>query len=188
MFAKGSPVKNTEIDFELYTLKQLSPDFKLYWRILKDLQELEAVLVVNGTSYVGLGWRPSKITAECKNFPLIAGEPKPEPVSEPEPESTPEPEPKSEPEPEPKSEPEPQSEPEPEPKSEAEPEPVSKSESTSRPFPKIVPPRKTLFSREIKRVGDEETKADAIATSVSFKVTAKQGRKKRETGKYKIQI
>lgn len=67
----GSPVKSTEIDFELYTEKKLSDTFTLYWRILKDHRELEAVLVVNGTSYAALGWRPRGLTKSCKNFPQI---------------------------------------------------------------------------------------------------------------------
>lgn len=28
-------------------------------------------MVVNGTSWVGLGWRPRKLTASCRNFPVI---------------------------------------------------------------------------------------------------------------------
>lgn len=53
----------------------------MYWRILKEQKEIEIVMVVNGTSWVGLGWRPRKLTASCKNFPLIRdfGEPAAEP-------------------------------------------------------------------------------------------------------------
>lgn len=98
------------------------------------------VLQVNGTSWVGFGWRPKKLTADCRKFPALsdpAAEPssEPEPTSEPEPSS--EPTPKSEPasEPEPKSEPEPSSEPKSEPSSEPSSEPASepKSEPTSEP-------------------------------------------------------
>jgi hypothetical protein len=91
------------------------------------------VIVVNGTSWVGFGWRPKKLTAECRKFPLlqdIGSNVAPEPASEPEPTSEPSSEPASEPssEPEPKGEPvsEPKSEPSSEPSSE--PEPSKKSE------------------------------------------------------------
>lgn len=134
------------------------------------------ILKVNGTSWVALGWRPRGLTATCKNFPKITElgqeEASAEPSAEPEPSSEPEPsaEPKSEPEPsaEPKSEPEPEpkSEPEPEPKSEPEPEP------------------KTVGSKSKRVATNEETtsKGDlTVATSVSYRVSAKTGRKRRET-------
>lgn len=61
----------------MYSTKQLSPDYRIHWRILKDKNEIEIVAVVNGTSWVGLGWRPRKLTATCRNFPLIQGPDKP---------------------------------------------------------------------------------------------------------------
>lgn len=89
-----SAIKSTDIDYSLYTSKQLSPDYKVYWRILKEQKEIEVVMVVNGTSWVGFGWRPRKLTAECRNFPLIGeigeisvAEPTSEPTSESEPSS-----------------------------------------------------------------------------------------------------
>lgn len=90
-------MKSAEIDFDLYSEKKLSETFKLYWRILKEQKELEAVLVVNGTSYAALGWRPLGLTKSCKNFPQLgpavskAPKTEPEPKSEPEPDSSPEP-------------------------------------------------------------------------------------------------
>lgn len=66
-----SPIKSTDIDYSLYRSKQLSPDYKVYWRILKEQKEIEFVMVVNGTSWVGLGWRPRQLTASCRNFPVI---------------------------------------------------------------------------------------------------------------------
>ena len=76
---------------------------------MKEIKEIEMVVQVNGTSWVGIGWRPNSLTAECKNFPVIkdlyesnvpeaASEPEPEPESSAEPEPTSEP--SSEPEPE----------------------------------------------------------------------------------------
>uniref|UniRef100_A0A182FFV1 DOMON domain-containing protein n=1 Tax=Anopheles albimanus TaxID=7167 RepID=A0A182FFV1_ANOAL len=88
---KKSPIKSTDIDYSVYKAKVLSPDLNVYWRVLKEQAEVEVVLKVNGTSWVALGWRPRKLTAECKNFPLIggggtageAGSAEPEPASEP---------------------------------------------------------------------------------------------------------
>lgn len=94
-------MKSAEIDFDLYSVKKLSETFKLYWRILKEQKELEAVLVVNGTSYAALGWRPLGLTKSCKNFPQLGPVVSKTPKTEPEPKSEPEPEPDSSPEPEP---------------------------------------------------------------------------------------
>lgn len=52
-------------------MKKLSPDLDLYWRVMKEKKEIEFVLRLNGTSWVGLGWRPRDLNATCKNFPLI---------------------------------------------------------------------------------------------------------------------
>ncbi|KAH0998429.1 hypothetical protein HUJ05_006825, partial [Dendroctonus ponderosae] len=155
---KRSPVKSTEIDFELYTEKKLSDTFMLYWRILKDHRELEAVLVVNGTSYAALGWRPRGLTKSCKNFPQIGPVGQAEPSAEAEPKSVPEPasEPASEPEPEPASEPEPT--------------------TTEK-------QKKSTFSRRSAAVPASPIyhDVDKVETSVSFQVSKKSGRSKRET-------
>lgn len=120
---------------------------------------------VNGTSWVGLGWRPRDLTAECRNFPRIRdswdreGEPEPEPKSEPEPEPAGEPEPTVEPEP--------SSEPEAEPKSEPEPK-----------VPSVV------SSKSKRVVANEETtnkEGITLSTSVSYRVSAKAGRRRRAT-------
>lgn len=66
-----SPIKSKDLDLAAYSTKQLSPDYRIHWRILKDKNEIEIVAVVNGTSWVGLGWRPRKLNATCRNFPLI---------------------------------------------------------------------------------------------------------------------
>lgn len=201
----GSPVKTTDIDFDLYTERKLSETFRIFWRILKETSELEVVMVVNSTSYVGLGWRPLSLTNTCKNFPIIGPtattsdenataepntvpEPKGEPQGEPEPTSEPksEPEPTSKPEPvsepEPKTEPEPKSEPEPN----STPEPVSKAEPTATPEPEAEPTttikskyKKSLYSRRSAShsptVLKDHNNGDVVETSVSFKVSAKQG-------------
>lgn len=41
---------------------------------MKDKNEIEIIAIVNGTSWVGLGWRPRKLNASCRNFPLIQKE------------------------------------------------------------------------------------------------------------------
>ncbi|XP_045454874.1 uncharacterized protein LOC123664374 [Melitaea cinxia] len=152
---KKAPWKDKNINLSLYSKKQLSPQFGLYWRILKEEAEIEVIMIVNGTSYTAIGWRPKGLKKECKNFPVIGPPrdapitPAPEPLPKPEPktEPKPSPEPKSEPEPspEPKSEPEPspepksEPEPSPEPKSEPEPSPEPKSELEPSPEPKSEP-------------------------------------------------
>ncbi|XP_059615678.1 uncharacterized protein LOC132261124 isoform X2 [Phlebotomus argentipes] len=188
---KKSPIKVLDLDYSLYQTKELSKDYRIHWRVLKEQKELEVIIKVNGTSWVGLGWRPRDLTAECRNFPKIGDkfEAEPRSESEPEPKSESEPEPKSESEPEPKSEsePEPKSESEPEPKSESEPEPKSESEpepkSESEPEPEIKTP--SVVSSKSKRVvaNDETTNKEGItlSTSVSYRVSSKSGRRKRAT-------
>ena len=145
----GSPVRSTELDYEAYTRKDLSANFRLYWRILREEQEIEVVMQVNGTSYAGLGWRPRSLTAACRNFPFLEDPPgsapaapaatrhpaaKSEPAAEPEAKSEPEPnaEPEGKAEPEPNAEPEGKAEPEPhgEPEPEGKPEPSSEASRT----------------------------------------------------------
>ncbi|KAM3958019.1 LOW QUALITY PROTEIN: DOMON-like domain-containing protein nahoda [Aphomia sociella] len=155
---KKTPWKDKNINLSLYSKKELSKQFRLFWRILKEDDEIEVIMMVNGTTYAAVGWRPSGLTKECKNFPVLGpstddkpSTPKPEPLPEPEPKAEPEPapEPKSEPEPtpEPKAEPEPtpepksEPEPTPEPKSELEPkaEPTAEPEPSSEPEPTAEP-------------------------------------------------
>ncbi|KAB0804717.1 hypothetical protein PPYR_01687 [Photinus pyralis] len=177
---KRSAVKNTDIDFGLYTEKKLSDTFRLYWRILKEHKEIEVVMVVNGTGYAALGWRPRSLTTSCKNFPAIgpsaqeAKSSKPEPTTEPEPSSEPAPNPEPEPKSQPEPTPEPKTEPEPEPSATAEPEPTTTLK------PKY---RKSLYSRRSAspspRVLTTYDSGDVVETSISYKVSAIQGRRKR---------
>lgn len=69
-----SPIKSKDLDLSQYSTKQLSPGYRIHWRILKERNEIEIVAIVNGTSWVGLGWRPRKLNATCRNFPLIQKE------------------------------------------------------------------------------------------------------------------
>lgn len=68
---------------------RFSEDFVFYWRILKDSKELEGVMIVNDTSWVGVGWRPSSLTPSCRAFPEIHGKNyvQAEPLPHPEPKS-----------------------------------------------------------------------------------------------------
>ncbi|XP_015589186.1 uncharacterized protein LOC107264912 isoform X5 [Cephus cinctus] len=159
--SKRSAVKNADIDFDAYTMKQFSDDFTFYWRILKDSAELEGVIVVNGTSWVGVGWRPSTLTAACRSFPVIR-----DPPSEP----LPQPEPKSEPEPEPESHHAPASEPEP--------EPAASVAGTTLESDRT----KSAAKRRSPAMETDVIPADmgvTVQTSVTYRVSTKQGRKKR---------
>lgn len=182
-----SPIKSTDIDFSLYSMKTLTPEFRIHWRILKDQKEIEMVLVVNGTSWVGFGWRPKNLTAECKKFPVLhdigfenvstAPEPistVPEPSSEAEPKSS-APEPRSSaPEPEPSSEvsaepassttaAEPSSEPEP---SSSEPSVSEPEPSSSEPEPSSSEPASNKKSEPL-ALGSSKSKRVAAPTTSS---------------------
>ncbi|KAK0093125.1 hypothetical protein PV326_014260, partial [Microctonus aethiopoides] len=86
---KRSTVKTLEIDLDGYTMKRFSDDFLFYWRIIQDTNELEGVMVVNSTSWVAVGWRPSNLTPACRAFPEIHGRVTGEPLPQPEPKSDP---------------------------------------------------------------------------------------------------
>lgn len=171
----GSPIKSMEIDYDLYTKRDLSDRFTLYWRILKEEKEIEVIMVVKGTSYAAIGWRPRSLTPSCRNFPEIidknqkAKQDQTSPASEP----NSEPEPKSEPEP--TSEPEPKSEPEPS----SEPEPTSSDKPSFK--SKFKPRQKSVSSRAAK--GEEITREEAVETSVSYRVTASRGKREADEPK-----
>ena len=57
----------------LYTERKLSEKLHLYWRILKDLGEIEVVMKVKGQSWAGIGWRPYGLDASCRAFPELKG-------------------------------------------------------------------------------------------------------------------
>ncbi|KAL0811063.1 hypothetical protein ABMA28_010340 [Loxostege sticticalis] len=145
---KKAPWKDKKVNLGLYTKKELSKEFNLYWRVLKDEAEIEVIMMVNGTSYAGLGWRPSGLTKQCKNFPVLGPSidekqplPEPEPKAEPEPAPEPKAEPAPEPSAEPKAEPEPKPEPKAVPEASAEPaaEPTAEPEPSSEPEPTAEP-------------------------------------------------
>lgn len=148
------------------------------------------VLTVNGTSWVGFGWRPKKLTAECRKFPVLHDlgyESAAEPASEPEPTS----EPSAEPEPSPES----SAEPEPTPESTS--EPISEPEASSEPSSKKSEQQAAASSKS-KRVAAPQVQPKApsskdeytVSTSVSYRVSSTAGRRKRalEKGKIKFPI
>ncbi|KAJ8315042.1 hypothetical protein KUTeg_007192 [Tegillarca granosa] len=79
----------------MYINTTLSPEYQLYHRVLKELNEIEVIMRVKSQTWVGLGWRPANLKSGCQYFPNLPGViPRPEP--EPEKSTTkPEPEPHS---------------------------------------------------------------------------------------------
>lgn len=133
---------------------------------MKDSNELEAVMVVNGTSWVGLGWRPNNLTSSCRAFPDI-NDPPGEPLPKPEPKSEPEPEPEAEA----TAEPEPKAEFTAEPISTTEPEPSTEPEPNSEPEPS-----KSNAKRRSPKIYNENDDSDVtVHTSVTYQVSTKQG-------------
>jgi hypothetical protein len=167
----------------VYQSKKLSDDYMAHWRILKENKEIEVVLVVNGTSWVGFGWRPRKLTAECRNFPVIKDlDDVKEPSAEPEPTSVSEPPSKSEPTS--VSEPHPSGEPASEPESSGEPISESEAEPSSEPQSRISEPIAS-GSFKTKRVAHAPRSDDEyiVSSSVSYRVSTKVGRNRRAAGK-----
>lgn len=167
-----SAIRSTEIDFDWYSKRELSNDFHLHWRILKEDQEIEIVMVVNGTGYAGIGWRPFNITPECKNFPeitdktlkakLIKGSSTNDEISsdqKPEFEPSPEPGTTTEPEPNPETEPE---------------------ATTASGRSKLHQRRQKSVSSRATKPGESLTTKESVETSVSYRITSTRG--KRETG------
>lgn len=162
----GSPVKNINVDINAYTMKRFSDDVVFYWRILKDSQELEGVLMANSTTWVAIGWRPSDLGPSCRSFPLIAERSEPLPQPEPKLESIADIEHKSTAKPEP----EPVVEPEPEPEPESEPEPGVEGE-------KSIAKRRSAKADAATFGATSRPDVDVtVQTSVTYQVSTKQGR------------
>ena len=52
-------------------MREISPNFRLFWRILKDIGEIEVVMRIKGTGYAAVGWRPKDATKSCQKWPKI---------------------------------------------------------------------------------------------------------------------
>ena len=61
----------TSIQEGLYTERQISDKYRILWRILKEENEIEVVMVAKGTGYVGLGWRPADADKNCQRWPHL---------------------------------------------------------------------------------------------------------------------
>ena len=150
-------------------------------------------MVVKGSSYAAIGWRPQALTAACKAFPFLddsfavnstdetqppfpLGQPivegrtknqnPSEPVAEPKPEPEPEPQPEPESKHEPKPEPEPVVEPQAQPQSESEPKP----EPSAEPVPSAEPepePETSAPSHDHESAGSELPGATTEAPSTT---------------------
>ena len=55
----------------LYTKKEISPNYTLFWRIIPDTQEIEMAMRVKGTGFVGIGWRPKSASKSCQAYPKL---------------------------------------------------------------------------------------------------------------------
>lgn len=67
-----SPINSASaINYADYNREDLNDDYAFFWRILPDSQELQGIMVVNGTSYTAIGWRPESLTSSCKSFPNL---------------------------------------------------------------------------------------------------------------------
>ncbi|CAG0922607.1 unnamed protein product [Notodromas monacha] len=53
------------------------PEVEIYWRVFRFDNEIEFVVRVKTTNWVGIGWRPSYLTSSCRKFPVNATDPDP---------------------------------------------------------------------------------------------------------------
>jgi hypothetical protein len=42
----------------------------MFWRILRDIDEIEIAIRAKGTGFVGVGWRPKSMTKQCQGLIL----------------------------------------------------------------------------------------------------------------------
>jgi hypothetical protein len=68
------PKAVTDIDLSKHVTVPLSDRLTMYFKTKlgksEEQDELEFVMIANGTSFVGLGWRPVALGAACKNWPF----------------------------------------------------------------------------------------------------------------------
>jgi len=67
----ASALKKTQLREGLYTKKEISPNYTLFWRIIPDTQEIEMAMRVKGTGFVGIGWRPKSASKSCQAYPKL---------------------------------------------------------------------------------------------------------------------
>ena len=81
MFFSASPLRTTELIEGLYTKREISPNYTLFWRIIPDTAEIEMAMRVKGTGFVGIGWRPKSATKKCQALPILQDKQKSSPKS-----------------------------------------------------------------------------------------------------------
>ena len=80
------PSHNQPLDFSSHTKRILSDRLTLYYKVVPASQEknkeLEFILIINGTSYGAIGWRPASLDKTCKGWPYIQNLTSTAPVTE----------------------------------------------------------------------------------------------------------
>ena len=63
-----SKVKEKVSSLSSYKSYDMSDNYKLYWKVLKDSSEIEVVIKSKSKTWIAIGWRPENITKSCKSF------------------------------------------------------------------------------------------------------------------------
>jgi hypothetical protein len=63
---KRSSLSSTDFDPLNYNKRQLSSRYDIYYRVLKEIGEVEVIMQVKGTSFVALGSRPQGMKQTCR--------------------------------------------------------------------------------------------------------------------------
>ena len=158
---------DTQVNFDLFTARELNNKLTLYYRLVPNQNEIEIALVGKGTSYLAVGWRPSSTTDRCRQFPYIDGPEEGEiwryqdtslmdtVVKNSKAKGT-----SAEPEPSAEGEPEPSAEGEPEPAADGEPEPAAEGEPEPEPSAAGETGTEASTEGEPEPVAEEEPSAD----------------------------
>ena len=63
-----SKVKEKVSSLSSYKSFDMSDNYKLYWKVLKDSSEIEVVIKSRSKTWIAIGWRPENLTKSCKSF------------------------------------------------------------------------------------------------------------------------
>ena len=55
-------------EFSSYKSVDMSSSIKMYWKILRDSEEIEVIVRSKTKTWIAVGWRPTNITKACKSF------------------------------------------------------------------------------------------------------------------------
>ncbi|GAV04328.1 hypothetical protein RvY_14625 [Ramazzottius varieornatus] len=73
--SRESFLKTKVFNKALFTHYKLADGFDLYWKIDKNLAEIEFAVQSKSSSWIAIGWRPLTLTGECRQqFPKLANE------------------------------------------------------------------------------------------------------------------